>query len=264
MPESTNRTGDQRGVSEIIGFVLVFSLVIGTVGMVYVGGFSALDSARNAEQLNNAERAFNVLAQNLEQLARGNAPSRTTEIKLAGASISFGPERTFEVNDTSTAATNASAGGPRAIVYSPADSNTEIVYEAGAVIRAQPGGSVMLREPDFVLGERATIRVISPYREGSASVGGDTSVLLRSSVQSSSLRYQESNATVIQNDVNITLDTAPERTDAWVRYFESHDTVDTCVVDASHGGEETARVTCTDLRFESLSVARAQLETELA
>ena len=79
---------DTRGVSEIVGFILVFSLVLGTITLVYASGLSGLDDTRDAERITNAERAFDVLANNFQQMGRGEAPNRATEIKLAEAQLS--------------------------------------------------------------------------------------------------------------------------------------------------------------------------------
>ena len=91
---------NHRAVSEIIGFVLVFSLILGTITIVYVGGLSGLDDARNAERVNNAERAFDVMANNFQQMGRGDAPNRATEIKLADAQLTTTPNRAVNVNRT--------------------------------------------------------------------------------------------------------------------------------------------------------------------
>ena len=56
-----------RAVSDVLGYVLIFSLITSSVGVVYVAGYGSLDSLRNAERFNNAERAFDVLDSNLEE-----------------------------------------------------------------------------------------------------------------------------------------------------------------------------------------------------
>jgi len=65
-PERTVAPFDRRAVSDVVGYVLVFSLVSLTVGVVSVAGVGALQDARDVEQANNAERAFDVLGDNVE------------------------------------------------------------------------------------------------------------------------------------------------------------------------------------------------------
>ena len=89
---------DRRGVSETVGFVLVFSLVLLTVGTVLTVGYAGLQDARDAERVNNAERAFDVLANNIEDITARGAPSRGTEIRLAEASIGPGAPVTMNIS----------------------------------------------------------------------------------------------------------------------------------------------------------------------
>jgi len=55
---------DGHGLSDVLGYVLVFSLVVTSVLVVTVGGLSAVENARDAERAQNAERAFDVVATN--------------------------------------------------------------------------------------------------------------------------------------------------------------------------------------------------------
>ena len=70
---------DGRGVSEVISFVLVFSLIAATVALVYVSGIGGLESTRSSQRVTNAERAFDVLHDNIANIHRRCTPSRATE-----------------------------------------------------------------------------------------------------------------------------------------------------------------------------------------
>ena len=149
---------NHRAASEIIGFVLVFSLILGTITIVYIGGLSGLDDARNAERVNNAERAFDVMANNFQQMGRGDAPNRATEIKLADAQLSTSGNR--QVSIKSSGMSTAAAASPVTIRYD-APGDTRIVYENGAVIRVDDGAAIMRREPDFLFSDgKAVVRFI--------------------------------------------------------------------------------------------------------
>ncbi|MFC6988243.1 hypothetical protein ACFQJD_05030 [Haloplanus sp. GCM10025708] len=115
-----------RAVSDVVGFVLVFSLIITSVGVVTVFGISTLEDARTDERINNAERAFDVLADNFDDIARGGAPSRATEIKLAETSLTLAETVDLSVNASDEADPYPSEFRP--IVFS-AGSETDIVYE---------------------------------------------------------------------------------------------------------------------------------------
>ncbi|MFB6085137.1 MAG: hypothetical protein ABEJ94_12925 [Halorientalis sp.] len=170
-------TGD-RAVSDVLGFVIVFSLVASTVGIVSVTGLGILQDARNAEQLNNAERAFDVLADNMADIHREGAPSRSTEIKLTSAQLEVRPPVTINVTGVTPSDTTVNPNVSYSTVPIAYDgrSDTDIVYEAGAVFRDAPQGGVVTEEPPFRFADgEVIIPIIQIQHPGNiTSVGGGT------------------------------------------------------------------------------------------
>lgn len=209
-----------RAVSETLGFVLVFALVTSTVGVVYVSGIGGLTDARNAEQVNNAERAFDVLADNMADIHQRNAPSRATEIKLANAQLGY--------DETTEMSVEVSGGGSpdtvklEPIVYTD-ESGTEIVYEAGAVVRTDSnGGAVMKREPKMVFrvddgNTVAILPLLQTRASESGGVGGSTTVLVRGTRAVSEVLTARTSGGYT---VTFTVDTTAERAPVWKRYLE--------------------------------------------
>lgn len=256
MSEGVTFREADRGVSEIIGFVIVFSLVLGTIAVVYTGGFGGLSDARDVEQVNNAERAFEVLATSYEKMARGKAPHRATEIKLSGSQLVLGELMPASVNNSSDDRV-AEMPQHRPIRFE-APGGSRIVLEHGAVIRVDDGAATMQREPDFILDEnRTVIRHIelANIQTGSQNLGGDRTVLVRSSVLSSDLLYT---GTEVENeDVTFALNTTSVRAVAWVDYFESE------LPDGSScstvGDDPEVTVVCS-FETETLYVAKTRIE----
>ncbi|MDZ7702032.1 MAG: hypothetical protein U5J98_08165 [Halobacteriales archaeon] len=89
-----------RAQTETLGFVLVFALITASIGLVYATGFTGLDNAREFEQTNNAERAFEVFADNIEDIVEWNAPSRSTEIRLADATLTIAEPIEIHLNES--------------------------------------------------------------------------------------------------------------------------------------------------------------------
>ena len=217
---------NDRAVSETMGFIFAFALVTATVASVYTFGMAGLLDAQRDEQVNNAERAFDVLADNLGDVHRGAAPSRATEISLAGATLSVGEPITVTVEaiNTTNSSDNATVSmHPRPIVYSGIQETT-IVYVAGAVIRADRDASLMSVEPGFAVTDRnAMIPFVHTYPSGEiTSLGGDATVLVVAR-QQNSLLAQEFFTGRAPGDpdarVNVTVESP--RAQAWQRYFES-------------------------------------------
>lgn len=76
---------NDRGVSDTLGFVFVFAIILSTVAVVTTIGMAGLQDTRDVERVNNAERAFDILGDNMEDIADRGAPSRATEVKVEEA-----------------------------------------------------------------------------------------------------------------------------------------------------------------------------------
>ncbi|RLM84024.1 hypothetical protein D3D01_22575, partial [Haloarcula sp. Atlit-7R] len=64
---------NDRAISESLGFVFVFSIIVLSLGLVSTVGFSQIEEVRNDQQLENAERSFRIVAQNIEELQTGQS-----------------------------------------------------------------------------------------------------------------------------------------------------------------------------------------------
>ena len=263
-----------RAVSDVLGFVLVFSLVVSTLGVVYVAGFGGLEDARDAERINNAERAFDVLGDNVADIYHDGVPSRKTEIKLADAQLALEAPTmiTVTVEDITDGSGNRIVyeASTRPLVFSSGGSS-EIVYENGAVIRTDRGGSILRQRPPMLIREDRTVVgyvVLSPAGGASTSVGGDATVLVRTVRSGQSVLVRD------QSDpkVTLTIETASERAAVWERYvneradwsgsdWDDSDNVP-CETTDPDPGDGRRTVTCT-FQPEQFYLTSTGIRTEL-
>jgi hypothetical protein len=224
---------ERRAVSETLGFVFAFALIVTTTGLVFTLGQGGLQNAQDQERLNNAERAMDVLAQNMNDLNRRSVPSRATEIRLSEASIGYGDPVRFNVTLEGTDSGN-SFSSPYPISVTPIvyrggpNGDTHLVYSNGAVIRDQPDGEVTIVRPNFQLtGEAVILPVIKTVATGDRSrVGGSTTVLVRGRVPSTPTSPASSNLLVARSPdqkVTVTVNMTSPRATAWKRTFERQD-----------------------------------------
>lgn len=224
----------KRAVSDVVGFVLVFSLIVVTVGIVYVVGFQGLTDARDAEQLNNAERAFDVLADNLNDINRGNAPVRATELKLSDAQLHLAAGPQMNVTITSGASGTPTYKRDFApIVYSADGSGTKLVYANGAIVRVEDDGAVLKRRPPMVFRKDGSTRVaVIPIVQTRASTtqhaGGDGTVLLRAERTSTGVLNTGNISGSSPYDVNLTIQSTTGRAPVWERHLDER-------IDAAYG-----------------------------
>lgn len=200
---------DDRGVSEVVGYVLTFSLITMTIAIVFTAGLGGLQDAQRTEQINNVERAFDVFSSNVDEVHRTEAPSRSTEMRLSGGTLAYGDPVTVTID---AGEPNPPSFETRPLVYRNGD--TEIVYSMGGIVRTNGEHSVLLRDPPSVLGTRSTVPILVTTTPGDQdSIQGHRTVLVTSTHQRTKLLQSRTDQPVM-----ITIESP--RADAWGRYLE--------------------------------------------
>lgn len=223
-----------RGVSEVVGFALVFALVVSMVIIVTVSGVGTLRDARDAEQANNAERAFEVMGDNVADIYERGAPSRATEIDLKESTIFVGQPTRINVSVTDGAGNRENVTAESVPLIYRVNGDTRMVFEGGAIFRTRGDAGIVMRPPPLVSGpERTQISVLEFDGETGRAISGST-VLIRANLRgaSDSQRHPEGSNLVIANATggvkqvwyNVT---SPDRAALWNRTLSSHEGV-TC------------------------------------
>lgn len=236
-----------RAVSEVLGYVLVFSMVLAAITFVSISGFATLEDARDAEQHNNAERAFDVLANNVEDVYKRGAPSRATELSLDGTQLSVGEEVGLRVSVDGSTRVDTTI---RPLVFQGSD-GVALVYEAGAVFRTQRQGGYVVRGPPLQSSsEQLLFTVVRTNRSNVQSIGG-SSVLVRTVARGTDVAVRSSGG----HDVTIELVDSP-RQELWHRHLEEARGLscgvsgDTLSCDDSDTDPDRVLVTVTDVHVE--------------
>jgi len=206
-----------RAASEVLGFALVFGMVVTSVAIVSVSGLGTLQDVRDAEQMNNAERAFDVLSDNMADLHQRGAPSRATEISLGNAQLYTAENVTINVTAVGdTGVDNRSVErSVRPVVYD-GNQDRKLIYEGGAVFRTSRDGGLVIGEPPMVFrDDRVLTPVVQTRTDSIRSVGGST-VLVRANRQSSEVNISAADSRYTDVSVNVT----SPRWELWQEYFE--------------------------------------------
>jgi hypothetical protein len=209
---SGSRRSHDRGVSDLLAFTLTFSIIVTGIALVTLGGLGAFDAVQRGATTDVAETSMVGFAETADDHIRGDAPRRSTSMKLQGHGLSLRPSTLNVTVDGHT--TNISTGA----LVRETDSGTDIVYTSGAVSRVQPEGLVVSREPGFRCSpDSAYLAVLSLHgRTDFASSGRvtiETATQNRTLVSPNAGR-SPSAATV---SVNVSGTAYP---DAWHRLFE--------------------------------------------
>ncbi len=136
-----------RAASEVIGYVIIFGIVMLSIGMIYAVGLPVLQSSTDATQFKSIEQGFLILQTDLFKVALDQAPVRTTKLGTAeGGSLRSDPDAcnlTIEITHSGTRVNHTIAMGNiefNSRVGSVACENGAVVvnYQAGAVMRSNP------------------------------------------------------------------------------------------------------------------------------
>lgn len=249
---------DARAISEVLGYALVFSLVITTVAIVTVGGLGQLQETRNNEQLNNAERAFDLLSTNMEDLSKRGAPSRSTEIRLTEAQLDIANPITvsFEGEDTGDPIANNFSESYEVwpIIYRSSNSDATVVYSGGAVFRSSGSGGIAVQDPSIVAGnERVVVPLLLTRSRNTQSLAGGTT----------RIRATRSDSDVLVSDVDGTYEdvymniTSP-RADLWNQTLSEYDAFD-CRLNTT-GTQDRADCHATNPQRVHISLIKIDLE----
>jgi hypothetical protein len=210
--------GDERGVSNVVGYVLVFSLVTMTIGTVFAVGITGIEDRQEAERVANVERAFDVFDDNLRDVQRYGDPSRSTEIRLSGGTLSVAETTRVELRNESDGVVRGFEF--RSLTY--ANEDTTIAYEGGAWFRGDGGGAVMRSEPRFVAADgRTTLPIVRLYPLGPETVDREGTVQVAVDRRSPPNLVQAADADADDGPFDLRIEST--YAEAWRRYFEQTD-----------------------------------------
>ncbi len=246
-----------RAVSETISFVLVFALVIASVGTVYAVGVEELEAARDAERVENAQRAFDVLADNVDDLREG-APSRGTEVKLAAATLRSADDARINVTVDPNGSAPSSWEAPLSPLVYDVEAGGQVRLSNGAVLRdSARGTATVVRGPPLVIDDdRVLLTIVKQEHVGSTAVGGDRTVRVRAAASRPRRFYDNESVTHDSVRVNVTT----PYTDAWSRHYESVGFA--CTEVDAPGPNAPGTVSCTVNDVDRVTVVWLRVTTE--
>jgi hypothetical protein len=159
---------NDRGVSEAIGFMLIFGMVIAGIGLVTLYGYPLLLQQQVSADQKIMEKNMIVLQNDIKSLAYKTVPFKETSLKIGGGSLtvynssSNSPSSTFSISN-SNGDFYVSSFNPGELRYESMSSQTDLSLQNGAVVyrRHADPGSVMLAEPRWFFDEPTNTMVVN-------------------------------------------------------------------------------------------------------
>lgn len=178
---------DERGVSDVVAFALVFGMVITIVSTTFVFGLGGIEALGDNSQMQTANQQMDAVAAAIEDIHRRGSVARSVEVELDGATLELS-DSTVQVAVGSDPLTTHQVGS----VELQRDQGIA-AYEAGAVFRtdADRTGGVITRGPAVsCTSETAIVSIVELNPDEPISVAGDDSVRLIGKIEDRQVRTE--------------------------------------------------------------------------
>jgi hypothetical protein len=149
-------TRSEDAVSEAIGFIIIFSLVLTGIALVTLYGYPLILKQQISSDERTMEQAMITIQNDMKLLTYSNVPYKDTPLRVSGGALTVLNESTasqsFSVqwwNGTMWRDFSGSPFSPGIIQYTSDQGTAVITLENGAVVKRQQDatGSVMVAEP---------------------------------------------------------------------------------------------------------------------
>lgn len=227
---------EDRGVSETVGFIIIFGIVMAGIGLVTLYGYPALLQQQSAANIRNMEKSLIVLQTDINGLAYKNVPYQETAIQVADGTLvlldsDLSYDKRFTIyNGTEYVVTDFRPGEIR---YISSNENVIVAIQNGAIVKWQGGGSIgstMLAKPRWYYDLETKTLVVNLIRVSSSTSLAQTGIGM---IQ---MKLSESNPPIPPQDllgatVQIKYeDTSGDYRIAWKNYFQEFNPAATTIV----------------------------------
>jgi len=216
---------NDRGVSESIGFILIFGIVIAGIALVTLYGYPLLLQQQQGADVKIMEKNMIVLQNDLKSLAYKTVPFKETSLKIGGGSLtvynSSSDQSDFTISDPANLYVDKFNAGE--LRYESVSAQMDISLQNGAVVMRPriAQGSTMLAEPRWFHDQNTKTMVINLINITS------TNIMAKEGIGTVQMTLGETNYTYIPIDpVNydkVSLKYTPNPTKdysiAWDNYF---------------------------------------------
>ena len=243
---------NDRAISESLGFVFVFSIIVLSLGLVSTVGFSQIEEVRNDQQLENAERSFQIVAQNIEELQTGQSVARGGELDLNRGRIRITPSTDSQLRISVTDTTGSVDDYEDTYELSGLEyqlGETTVGYEGGAVFRRDRGGTAVVGPPTLVCtDERALVSLVTvDGPEGRQLGGGTVSITVERENATVTFPVNRTGGNSTDGRANVSVEVVDSQFSAgWTQYLESreewHSDGSRFVCDGNGNGVQTYHV----------------------
>ncbi len=218
----------EDAVAEVLDFITIVGILMLSFSLIGLVGYPALKNAQEARYIENTKQSFVVLADNINKVATGQAPSHGGVIKMYGGTLSVTGSSTIQINVTIY---NSTSNSPeekyvlkemRSIKNSIGD--TVVAYEGTGVWVKYPTGYVLNAYKPFITNRSDVLIIPVVFINGfPAKSGTDMSkiTVCQQEIPSEEGGCGQPSITHWSNVSNVTVIITGDYTSGWKDYFNA-------------------------------------------
>lgn len=213
-----------RGVSEAIGFMLIFTMVIVGIGLVTLYGYPMLIQQQVTADEKIMEKNMIVLQNDEKSLTYKTIPFKETSLKIGSGTLEVHNQSDniakFEVYDRT--GYNYITFHPGDLRYVSDSADTDLSLQNGAVVKRQhlEAGSLMLAEPRWFVDDSTNTVVINLIATNSSTMTSRAGIgTVQTELGQANYSYNIIPVTALPLMVKYTPDPNQDYSAAWGDYF---------------------------------------------
>ncbi len=246
--KSIKLLSSEDAVSEVVDFVTILGLLVLSIGIIGVAGYPIVKNAQEANHIENTKQSFIVLANNINKVVIGQAPSQSVELKMYGGSLSVTGNSSIKINATNSTNQNITLVDRQMRSIESTVGETYVAYEGTGVWAKYPNGNTILVSKPLITNQSNVLVIPIVTIGGSSSAGGSGMSRVTAKGVPGVVFYKNvSNITVTINNSTYSK--------GWENYFKNVMAWSFCI-----SGECTAKL---DTKNIDVYILNIQLDTEV-
>jgi hypothetical protein len=218
------------GVSDTLGYIIIIGIVVTAIGITYMLGYPMLQNMISSGHVQNMERGFIILGNNVDRVMEQSTPMQNTELSMRGGTLMVVKYGKFTISYTNTSGTFEDSWDLYTIKYDYPGSRI-IGYEFGATMEKYGAGNTIqggtvLKKPKMVVGDPFIIPIVNLYGSGIDKAGSGLAEVLIYGGETNIIRHDDVDYVDLTVESDFYL--------AWEEYFKEIGLTDVHHDDALH------------------------------
>ncbi len=248
----------EHAVTEVLDFVVILGILVLSFSMIGVAGYPILKNAQDARYVENTKQSSVIMADNINKVALGQAPSKNMELKMYGGSITVAMDGTMNITANST---NLTTGyiEPTILVddqlmgsIKNTVGDTVVAYQGTGVWVKYPSGIVLNAYKPLITNQSNVLVIPVVKIIGGYSMAGNGIARIRVEGEPKIESYYN------VNDITITI--TGDYISGWKNYFEDMSEMN-WVIGSESGNSYTTKLSTT--KNLDVYILTTQMYTEI-